>query len=99
MRPQNLIVYSPEITSPIASTIWRVGSTEHVTWSTSGIPSEKRNSNGTIILGHITDDSENLEVCTFFVFRIHVVYLIEVAPSLAPQRILSRMASPLTLVL
>ncbi|RDB15282.1 hypothetical protein Hypma_004795 [Hypsizygus marmoreus] len=59
---QSLIVFSPHITSPKASMIWCAGSTHNVTWDTSNIPAEKRESTGLVLLGYDGRNSENLDI-------------------------------------
>jgi len=58
-----LIVVSPQITQPNASTVWDTGSTQDVEWDTTRIPPEAKNYTGTILLGHFEEgsDSEHLE--------------------------------------
>ncbi|KAL5524450.1 hypothetical protein ACEPAF_9590 [Sanghuangporus sanghuang] len=56
------IVYNPLITYPTAGVVWTVGETKTITWETSEIPEELRNSTGTILLGYNEDDSENLDI-------------------------------------
>ncbi|KIJ17905.1 hypothetical protein PAXINDRAFT_167837 [Paxillus involutus ATCC 200175] len=53
-------VVDPPITSPTAATIWHVGDTQTVTWSTAGLPSNPSNPNGMLVLGYMANDSENL---------------------------------------
>ncbi|KZV73721.1 hypothetical protein PENSPDRAFT_574146 [Peniophora sp. CONT] len=54
-------VFDPKITSPAASTVWTVGQTVDVTWDTSTIPSGQTVF-GMLVLGFLTDDSENLDI-------------------------------------
>ncbi|KAI0786877.1 hypothetical protein C8Q75DRAFT_769674 [Abortiporus biennis] len=53
---------APPITSPDASTVWQVGTIQTVTWDTSNLPPPANitNPTGKVILGFLTDDSENL---------------------------------------
>ncbi|KAI6041372.1 hypothetical protein EDC04DRAFT_2565756 [Pisolithus marmoratus] len=53
-------VVDPPITSPTASTVWNVGETQIVTWSTANLPTNITNPNGMLVLGYIANDSENL---------------------------------------
>ncbi|KAG5652820.1 hypothetical protein H0H81_003536 [Sphagnurus paluster] len=48
-------VFSPQITSPNANTIWPVGTKQMVTWETDKIPpdSQLTNPNGRVVLGHL----------------------------------------------
>ncbi|KAI0269937.1 hypothetical protein BC834DRAFT_841658 [Gloeopeniophorella convolvens] len=58
-----LIVVSPQVTSPTTGTIWTTGSSQTVTWDTSKIPPSGSNNTGLILLGY--DDgssSENLDI-------------------------------------
>ncbi|TFK69536.1 hypothetical protein BDN72DRAFT_840260 [Pluteus cervinus] len=59
-------VVSPPITVPNAQTIWAVGTQQTVTWDTSNIPpdSQLTQPNGKIVLGWLSDDSENLQIDT-----------------------------------
>jgi len=58
-----LIVVSPQITVPNATTVWDTGSQQYVQWDTTHIPPEAKNYTGAILLGHFEDgsDSEHLE--------------------------------------
>jgi hypothetical protein len=58
--PDNLDIFNPRITSPTADTTWYVGSTQNITWRTSDIPPQNLDNPGRVLLGHILDDSENL---------------------------------------
>jgi len=62
ITPQELDVFSPTITSPTAAVVWQAGTTHNVTWATSNIPADKQNSTGLILLGHIANNSENLNI-------------------------------------
>ncbi|KAF8843219.1 hypothetical protein BDN67DRAFT_964584 [Paxillus ammoniavirescens] len=53
-------VVDPPITSPTAATVWHVGDTQTVTWSTAGLPSNPSNPNGMLVLGYMANNSENL---------------------------------------
>ncbi|KAI6115797.1 hypothetical protein EDD16DRAFT_654224 [Pisolithus croceorrhizus] len=53
-------VVAPPITSPTASTVWTVGDTETVTWSTANLPTNVTNPNGMLVLGYVANNSENL---------------------------------------
>ncbi|KAF8827506.1 hypothetical protein F5879DRAFT_954301 [Lentinula edodes] len=56
-------VWSPNITSPDSSTVWKVNDHADVTWITTGAPAQITNPNGTILLGHMSDNgSENLDL-------------------------------------
>ncbi|KAH9167473.1 hypothetical protein EDB89DRAFT_122596 [Lactarius sanguifluus] len=55
------IVVSPQITYPKASTTWNQGDKVTVTWDTFGIP-RTSNFTGQLLLGCVTDDSENLDI-------------------------------------
>jgi len=58
-----LIVVVPQITSPVQGDIWRVNSTQTVTWNTSNIPESGKNNTGHILLGYVDGNStsENLD--------------------------------------
>ncbi|KAI5121408.1 hypothetical protein M0805_003180 [Coniferiporia weirii] len=56
------IVYNPMITYPVAGTVWNAGEVHTVTWDTSAIPAGQNNATGTILLGHIENNSENLNI-------------------------------------
>ncbi|GAW00154.1 hypothetical protein LENED_001654 [Lentinula edodes] len=46
-----------------ASTVWKVNDHADVTWITTGAPAQITNPNGTILLGHMSDNgSENLDL-------------------------------------
>ncbi|KAI9462229.1 hypothetical protein HD554DRAFT_2002369, partial [Boletus coccyginus] len=53
-------VVSPPITSPTAATVWHVGQTQTVTWSTTSLPVNQTNPVGMLVLGYMSNDSENL---------------------------------------
>ncbi|KAF9236490.1 hypothetical protein BU15DRAFT_76932 [Melanogaster broomeanus] len=53
-------VVDPPITDPTASTVWHVGDTQTVIWSTAGLPSNPTNPNGMLVLGYWYNNSENL---------------------------------------
>ncbi|KAI5989053.1 hypothetical protein EDD15DRAFT_2389134 [Pisolithus albus] len=53
-------VVAPPITSPTASTVWNVGTTQTVTWSTANLPTNITNPEGMLVLGYVANDSENL---------------------------------------
>jgi len=53
-------VVSPPITSPTATTVWYVGQTQTVTWSTTDLPVNQTNPVGMLILGYWYNNSENL---------------------------------------
>ncbi|KAH7926485.1 hypothetical protein BV22DRAFT_1104302 [Leucogyrophana mollusca] len=53
-------VPDPPITSPTASTIWHVGDKQTVTWSTANLPANLTTPTGTLLLGFIANNSENL---------------------------------------
>ncbi|KAF6761500.1 hypothetical protein DFP72DRAFT_1061728 [Ephemerocybe angulata] len=57
-------VIAPKITSPTASSVWPVGSTQTVTWDTSDFPPDNQITNpiGKVILGHDSGDSLNLDL-------------------------------------
>ncbi|KZT34481.1 hypothetical protein SISSUDRAFT_991780 [Sistotremastrum suecicum HHB10207 ss-3] len=58
------VVFNPLITYPTAGVQWSSGSKHNVTWSTAGAPSDYplNNATGMLVLGHLTDDSENLDL-------------------------------------
>ncbi|KAG6334255.1 hypothetical protein ID866_4830 [Astraeus odoratus] len=62
VQPVELLVFSPNITSPNGQTVWFTGSKQNVTWETDNIPDEKKNSTGLLLLGHQTNNSENLDI-------------------------------------
>ncbi|EMD40118.1 hypothetical protein CERSUDRAFT_81416 [Gelatoporia subvermispora B] len=54
-------VVDPPVTNPNAQTVWTVGSTQTVTWNTSGLPPvSELTTPGMVVLGFLTSDSENL---------------------------------------
>ncbi|KAJ8593661.1 hypothetical protein M405DRAFT_810483 [Rhizopogon salebrosus TDB-379] len=53
-------VVDPPITSPTAGTVWHVGETQLVTWSTIGLSSNVTNPVGMLVLGYMYNMSENL---------------------------------------
>ncbi|KAG8214724.1 hypothetical protein J3R82DRAFT_9812 [Butyriboletus roseoflavus] len=53
-------VVSPPITSPTAASVWVVGQTQTVTWSTTGLPVNQTNPVGMLVLGYLYNNSENL---------------------------------------
>ncbi|KAI6030709.1 hypothetical protein F5J12DRAFT_802348 [Pisolithus orientalis] len=53
-------VVDPPITSPTASTVWNVGETQTVTWSTANLPANITNPDGMLVLGYVANNSENL---------------------------------------
>jgi len=57
-----LDVYDPEITSPIAAQVWAVGSTQLVAWDLTSIPASEYNKTGILLLGHLENNSENLDI-------------------------------------
>ncbi|KAF8817185.1 hypothetical protein BYT27DRAFT_7237633 [Phlegmacium glaucopus] len=61
-RPQELIVFNPRIISPKASVAWPMGSRQIVRWETIGIPAKMINETGLILLGHMANGSENLNI-------------------------------------
>ncbi|KAJ4481972.1 hypothetical protein J3R30DRAFT_3455550 [Lentinula aciculospora] len=55
-------VWSPEITTPVNSTTWKVNDHADVTWNTTA-PAQITNPNGTLFLGHLDGTgSENLDL-------------------------------------
>jgi hypothetical protein len=52
----------PPVTEPSDKTVWKVGSKQTVKWDTSNLPPKENitNIHGTVLLGFLTDDSENL---------------------------------------
>lgn len=61
-RRDTEIVYNPPITSPTKDTTITAGRPFYVTWSTKGVPGEKRNSNVNVVLGHGRGKNEHLDV-------------------------------------
>ena len=57
----NDIVYDPPVTKPAAGDSWSVGSTQTVAWDLSSIPENEQDTTGTLLLGYIENDSENLD--------------------------------------
>jgi hypothetical protein len=55
-------VFDPTITYPTAGVVWIVGSNQTVSWRTSNIPRRILDSPGMILLGHMTNNSENLNI-------------------------------------
>jgi len=57
-------VFNPTITYPTASTVWNVGEVHNITWSIANAPTgfPINNATGTILLGFLANDSENLDV-------------------------------------
>ncbi|KAF9046750.1 hypothetical protein BJ165DRAFT_1594087 [Panaeolus papilionaceus] len=60
--PQELIVFSPPITYPTAAEAWRTGTQQTVKWNTAGLPVQKNSNTGVLLLGHMANGSENLDV-------------------------------------
>jgi hypothetical protein len=58
----NLDVFNPTITYPITGVVWLVGSNQTVSWRTSDLPRRVLDSPGMILLGHIANGSENLNI-------------------------------------
>ncbi|KAJ7069653.1 hypothetical protein C8F01DRAFT_1048453 [Mycena amicta] len=54
LGPQELIVVSPNITSPQAGDFWLAGSTQVVRWNTANIPPAAAKNTGLLLIGHIT---------------------------------------------
>lgn len=63
-RPQELIVFNPHIISPKAAVSWPKGSKQTVKWETIGIPAAMVNDTGVILLGHMANRSENIDIGT-----------------------------------
>ncbi|KAH8114372.1 hypothetical protein DFH11DRAFT_210849 [Phellopilus nigrolimitatus] len=61
-KPNVNIVYNPTITSPLSGTVWNGGEKQQVTWSVADIPDEEKNSTGTLLIGYLENDSENLNI-------------------------------------
>ncbi|KAG2361696.1 hypothetical protein BDR07DRAFT_1408900 [Suillus spraguei] len=57
-----MLAWSPTILCPSQLTTWPRNSTQTVTWVTSNIPAEKRNSTGLLLLGYMENNSENLDI-------------------------------------
>ncbi|KAJ2912628.1 hypothetical protein MD484_g7794, partial [Candolleomyces efflorescens] len=57
-------VVVPRITSPTASSVWPIGSTQFVTWDTSDFPPDDQITNplGRVLLGFDSGDSLNLDI-------------------------------------
>ncbi|KAG6330018.1 hypothetical protein ID866_9071 [Astraeus odoratus] len=53
-------VVPPPITSPTAGAVWHVGETQLVTWSTANLPVSITNPSGMLVLGYLSNNSENL---------------------------------------
>ncbi|KAF5341622.1 hypothetical protein D9611_002162 [Ephemerocybe angulata] len=47
-------VFVPHITAPIAGAVWKIGSTQEVTWDTSNAPGQISNPEGNIFLRDVT---------------------------------------------
>ncbi|KAJ7016205.1 hypothetical protein C8F04DRAFT_1056442 [Mycena alexandri] len=71
LRPQELVVISPNITYPTEAVSWPAGSTQTVTWDITRIPPEAVNNKAMLLLGHYTTTwdadgnevkSENLDI-------------------------------------
>ncbi|KAF8904102.1 hypothetical protein CPB84DRAFT_1745932 [Gymnopilus junonius] len=60
--PQELIVFNPPVLSPHASSSWAAGSEQVVRWNTSGIPAQRLTTTGVILLGHMENNGENLDI-------------------------------------
>jgi len=54
-------VFDPPITFPKAGNVFKAGQTITVKWDTSSLPKDTPNK-GEIVLGHLTEGSENLDV-------------------------------------
>jgi len=52
-------IFNPKFTNPTNTTVWIVGSQVIATWDTSDIPDSIENPKGTLLLGYMTDGSEN----------------------------------------
>jgi len=61
-RPQELVVFNPHIISPKAAVSWPMGSRQTVRWETNDIPAELVNDTSVILLGHMANGSENLDI-------------------------------------
>ncbi|KAK7694779.1 hypothetical protein QCA50_001967 [Cerrena zonata] len=55
-------VWDPKVNTPTTGTVWTTGSKQNITWDTAGIPEEALDTPGVIYLGHIENDSENLDI-------------------------------------
>ncbi|KAJ3573996.1 hypothetical protein NP233_g2077 [Leucocoprinus birnbaumii] len=88
IRRESKTVFSPHITSPTSEAIWPMGSVQNVTWETANLPGEKREATGIILLGHITNGSEHLDVRHPLAtgFRIDQGYVPIKVPSKIPER-------------
>ncbi|KAJ3504555.1 hypothetical protein NLJ89_g7878 [Agrocybe chaxingu] len=62
VAPQELIVFNPPITSPKASVAWPKGSEQVIQWDTTGIPTSRISTTGVVLLGHMKNGSENLDI-------------------------------------
>ncbi|KIM35909.1 hypothetical protein M413DRAFT_32141 [Hebeloma cylindrosporum] len=60
--PQELIVFNPPITSPKEFSAWAKGSEQIVRWDIKGIPVQRVNTTGLVLLGHMENNSENLDI-------------------------------------
>ena len=58
-------VWDPRINTPTTGTVWPTGSKQNITWDTAGIPENALDTNGVVYLGHIENDSENLDICKY----------------------------------
>ncbi|KAF9267300.1 hypothetical protein L218DRAFT_995567 [Marasmius fiardii PR-910] len=56
------LVYRPKIVQESVGTEWRRGSTRTISWDTSNLPKEKKNDTGTLLLGYLEHDNENLDI-------------------------------------
>ncbi|EIW53254.1 uncharacterized protein TRAVEDRAFT_87231, partial [Trametes versicolor FP-101664 SS1] len=58
-------VLRPPITSPKAGDVWTVGTTQTVTWNTTGIPASVGNPIGGMLLGYLEDGQQHLDTGIF----------------------------------
>lgn len=50
LEPAPRDVFDPTILSPLTGTVWKIGSTQNVTWSTANAPKQLSNPIGMVIL-------------------------------------------------
>ncbi|KZT73867.1 hypothetical protein DAEQUDRAFT_661347 [Daedalea quercina L-15889] len=62
--PDDIILWSADISSPTILSVWDVGSTQTVTWDASKVPQTSANHTGIVLLGYSEDGSENLDTQT-----------------------------------
>lgn len=78
-------VWDPRITSPVAAQVWLVGSTQVVAWDLNSIPATEYNKTGMLLLGHLTNNSEHLDISMFLLLALVVILLTQPVSHRAPS--------------